>query len=552
MKRTSMKKIKEVIRLGDNGQFSLRQIASAVHLSRPVVTKYLTVFKSTGLTYDEIKEFNDTEIEELIFTKHGESRDNNSRYAVLSDKFEYFLIELKRPHVTLQKLWEEYIEEQPDGYSRSQFFEHFYRWRKSSELTMHIEHKSGDRMFVDFTGKKLYLTDRETGTKIAVETFVAILPACQYTYVCATKSQKTEDWIKGTEEAFWYFGGTTTAITPDCYRSAVKKFNRYDPEINPAYSQFAEHYDAVILPARPRHPKDKALVENAVKIVYSRIYASLRNEVFYTLEELNRAIQIQLEKYNAKKMQTTSISRREMFEKLEKHCLKDLPLTLFERKEHAKALIQSNYHVLLRGDKRYYSVPYRYYAESRQNKNPVKSDIYFTQDTVEVHYSNKRIAIHKRVFAGPKYITNLDHMPEKHRRYLERWNPDKIITLAKTKGPSVAVLIEKLINKHKHPEQSYNTCRGIIFLSRNYGMQRLDKACLKALHLGYYSYKAVSDILKNNREAMEEEPDLFSELLPDHENVRGKEYFKKRLKEMTNEQPTNTRKDETFEAFRNA
>ena len=535
MKRTSMKKIKEIIRLGENRVLSLRQIAGAVHLSRPVVTKYLTVFKSSGLTYEEIKGFKDEEVYELVFNNPKEKRDNNDRYAILSSKFEYLLKESKRKHVTLQKLWEEYIEENPDGYSRSQFFEHFARWRRSSELTMHIEHKSGDKMLVDFTGKKLYLTDRETGKKISVETFVAILPASHYTYVCATKSQKTDDWIKGSEEAFWYFGGTTKAITPDCYKSAVKKFYRFDPEINPVYSQFADHYDTVILPARPIHPKDKALVENAVRIVYSWIYASLRNDVFYTLQELNTAISTQLDKYNAKKMQATGLSRRELFEKLENNCLKELPIALFERKEYSKAPIQSNYHVLLNADKRYYSVPYRYYEESHRNKKPIKADIYYSRDFIEIYFCNERIAVHKRVFTGPKYITKPEHMPEKHRRYLERWNPEKIINLAKMKGPSVAVLIEKLINKHKHPEQSYNTCRGIIFLSRSYGMQRLDKACRKALYLGYCSYKAVYDMLKNNREEIEVQPELFSNLLPEHSNVRGKEYFKERLKEMTGE-----------------
>jgi transposase len=535
MKRTSMKKIKEVIRLKENGELSLRQISGAVNLSRPVVTKYLTIFKSSGLTYDEIKDFKDEEIYKLIIENPEGKRDNNDRYAVLSSKFEYLLKESKRKHMTLQKLWEEYIEENPDGYSRSQFFEHFARWRKSCELTMHLEHKAGDKMFVDFTGKKLYLTDRTTGKKIPADTFVAILPASHYTYVCATQSQKTDDWIQGTEEAFWYYGGATTAVTPDCYKSAVKKHNRFDPEINPVYSQFADHYDTVILPARPIHPKDKALVENAVKIVYSWIYASLRNEVFYTLQELNNAISNQLEKYNAKKMQTSGISRRELFEKIEENSLKDLPIALFERKEYSKATIQLNYHVRLRADKRYYSVPFRYYEESHRGKQPVKADIYYTRDNVEIYYCSERIAVHKRAFSGPKYITKPEHMPEKHRWYLERWNPEKIISLAKTKGPSVAVLVEKLINKHKHPEQSYNTCRGIIFLSRNYGMARLDKACRKALYLGYCSYNAVSDILKNNLEEMEVQPELFSDLLPEHANVRGKEYFKERLKEAAGE-----------------
>lgn len=535
MKRTSMKKIKKIIQLGENDQLSFRDISRAVNISRPVVTKYLTIFRSSGLTYDEIKNFSDEYIYELITGNRKDERYNDDRYAVLSSKFEYLLKESKRKHVTLQKLWEEYIEENPDGYSRSQFFEHFARWRKSCEITMHLEHKAGDKAFVDFTGKKLYLTDKETEKKIPVETFVSILPASNYTYVCATQSQKTDDWIKGTEEAFWYFGGTTTAITPDCFKSAVKKYNRYDPEANPVYSQFADHYGTVILPARPLHPKDKALVENAVKIVYSWIYASLRNEVFYTLEELNRAISEQLEKYNTKKMQASGLSRRELFEKIEKNCLNDLPITLFERKEYSKAVIQSNYHVRLRADKRYYSVPFRYYEESHRGKKTIKADIYYTRESVEIYYGSERIAIHKRASSGSKYITKPEHMPEKHRRYLQRWNPEKIISLAKTKGSSVAELVEKLISRHKHPEQSYNTCRGIIFLSRTYGMDRLDKACKKALYLGYCSYKAVSDILRHNQEEMEIQPELFSDLLPQHMNVRGKEYFKERLKEATDE-----------------
>jgi transposase len=419
-----MKKIREVIRLGTNTDLSLRQISRALRLSRPVVTKYLTVFKSTGLTYDEIKNLNDDEVYELFFCNPGKEVNNNDRYALLSSKFEYFTNELKRKHVTLQKLWEEYIEENPTGYSRSQFFEHFARWRKSCELTMHIEHKAGDKMFVDFTGKKLYLTDKITGKRNPVETFVAILPASQYTFVCATETQKTEDWIIASEEAFWYFGGTTKAITPDCYKSAVKRPNRYEPDINPEYSHFADHYNTVILPARPLHPKDKALVENAIKIVYHWIYASLRDQVFYTLKELNRAISVQLVKYNSKKMQTTGISRLQLFERIEKNSLGSLPLTLYERKRCSKATIQSNYHVLLTEDKRYYSVPYRYYSESIQdNKNKVKAELYYTRDIVEIYFKNVRIAVHKRSCSGNKYITNPNHMPEKHRRYLERWNP---------------------------------------------------------------------------------------------------------------------------------
>jgi transposase len=528
-----MKKIKEIIRLSVATDFSNRKIARACSISRPIVTKCLVLFKSSGLTYDEIKDLNDESVNDLFFPNPRSKLLNNERYAYLSSQFEYLLNEIKRPHVTLIKLWEEYIENKPDGYSRSQFCELFNRWRKSFELSMHLEHKAGDKMFVDFTGKKLYLTDRITGNKKPAETFVAILPASHYTFVCATETQKTKDWIKGTEEAKWYFGGSTTSITPDCYKSAVKKYNKYDPEINPEYSLFAEHYDTVILPARPLHPKDKALVENAVKIVYHWIYASLRNQTFYTLGELNRAILLELDKYNSKKMQISKLSRIELFEKIEKNALKPLPISLFDYKSSSKASIQSDYHIKLSVDKKYYSVPYKYYSESLKNSSKkIKADIYYTNAVVEIFFKGERIASHKRDYTGQKYITKAEHMPEKHKRYLERWNPERMINLAKSKGDNISELVERIIVNHKHPEQSYKTCRGLIFLSKSYGAARLDKACKKALYFGYHSYNAVNEMLKNNNEDYEEQPDLFSQILPEHENIRGKNYYKTKLLEL--------------------
>jgi len=532
MRKTGMRKIKEIIKLGTTTDLSLRKIAKACNVSRPVATRLLTVFKSSGLTYDEIKDSDDDTLNELFFGSKEKRESNNERYALLASMFDYLLKESKKKHVTLHKLWEEYIEQNPNGYSRSQFFEHFNRWKKAIALEMHIEHKAGDKMFVDFTGKKLYLTDKITGKTRVAETFIAILPASQYTFVYATETQKTKDWIKGTEEAFWYFGGTTTAITPDCYKSAVKKYNRYDPEINPEYSRFAEHYNTVILPARPMHPKDKAMVENAVKIVYHWIYASLRNETFHTIGELNTAIRIQLEKYNAKLMQESRLSRLQMFDQLEKDSLNSLPTTLYEHKDLSRATIASNYHVKLRQDKNYYSVPYEYYTESiKHNKKPIKADIYYTHDTVEIFFKGRRIAVHKRD-PKMKYNTNPQHMPEKHKRYLERWNPERMVALAKTQGVYVAEFVDKLMKRHKHPEQTYNTCRGIIFLSKTYGMDRLNMACKKALYLGYCSYKTVNEMLKNNREHMDEQLDLFASRLPEHQNIRGKQYYEQKLKEI--------------------
>jgi hypothetical protein len=273
------------------------------------------------------------------------------------------------------------------------------------------------------------------------------------------------------------------------------------------------------------------LVENAVRLVYHWIYASLRDQVFYSIHELNHAILKELENYNSKKMQGTGLSRKELFETTEKTSLGQLPLLLYEHKESCKATIQSNYHVLLSADKQYYSVPYSFYRKSlEQNGVKTKAEILYNRDSVEIYFKNERIAVHKRARAGFKYTTNPEHMPESHRAYLERWNPEKIIGLAKSAGIDVASMVEKIIGRHVHPEQSYNTCRGIIFLARTFGNDRLNKACRIALYFKQYSYKAVKEILDHNREEFTPEPELFDPL-PEHSNIRGCEYYQKSLQE---------------------
>jgi transposase len=209
-------------------------------------------------------------------------------------------------------LWNEYQKKHPDCYSYSQFCYHFQVWRNASKVTMHIEHKAGDKMFVDYAGDKLAIVDRKTGKEQPAEVFVAILGASQLTYVEASFSQKSEDWIRSNERAFIYCGGVTQAIIPDNLKSGVTQSNRYEPGINIMFDDFAGHYQTVILPARVRRPQDKALVENAVNLVYQRIYAPLRNRIFYSLEELNEAIWDLLEQHNNTPFQRLKTSRREL------------------------------------------------------------------------------------------------------------------------------------------------------------------------------------------------------------------------------------------------
>jgi len=507
-----MEKLKEIIRLGSELRLSNRAIARALKVSRPVVAQYLSDFKATGLNYSEVKDLGHDDLLELI---NRNKWVDNQRYEVLLEGFKDYLKELKRPGVTLQVLWEEYKRAYPDGYSYSQFCYHFQIWRNGSALTMHIEHKAGDKMFVDFTGKKLTVTNPKTGAKREAEVFVAILGASQLTYAEARYTQQKADWIRANENALWYMGGVPRAIVPDCLKSGVTKGDKYDPDINPEYADFARHYDTVILPARPHRPQDKALVENAVKIVYSRVFAPLRNQVFYSLDDLNQVIIEQVEKHNDRFFQRINISRSQLFKEIEQPVLKPLTPEKYELRSFQSVKVQFNYHVFLSCDNHYYSVPYQHRGK--------RVKIIYADSYVEIYRNNIRIAFHKRVRTRNKYTTIPEHMPHNHRFYND-WSPEKMIEWAEQKGSFIRELVEKLLEKRTHPEQSYKVCLGVINLSKKYGEGRVDRACKRALDFHYYSYKAVKNILEKGLDKIEE-LQLAHQKLPEHQNIRGSEYY---------------------------
>ena len=416
----------------------------------------------------------------------------------------------------MQRLWEEHKAEYGDVYSYSRFCYHFQVWRNSSELTMHIEHKSGDKTFVDFTGKKLQIKNSILGEERDVEVFVAILGASQLTYVEAVESQKKADWIRVNENAFRYFGGVTRGIVPDCLKSGVTKGDKYEPDLNPEYLDFAKHYGTTILPARPYRPKDKALVENAVRIVYAWIFAPLRNQTFYSLKDLNDAISVELESYNSKPMQRLKISRRELFNETEKSELKPLPREMYEFKRFCKLKVQFNYHIFLSEDRHYYSVPYQHRGK--------KVDVMYTESTVDISYNHVRLTFHKRDRQLNGYTTLKEHMPS-HHKWVTGWSAERLIKWADSLGDSVKMLVEIILNSREHPEQGFKVCLGILNMSKEYGGLRLNKACKRSIYFHNYSYKGVKNILKNGLEDMELDEELPYQSLPEHENIRGNKYY---------------------------
>ncbi len=507
-----MNKIREIIRMHEELKFSNRMISKTLNVSRPVVAEYLHDLKSANLNYQEIKDMPDDKVLEIL---NNTKSIGNERYNKLSEKFEYYNKELKRTGVTLQLLWEEYIDVDPVGYSRTQFCHHYQVWKDASEISMHMEYKAGDKMFVDFTGKKLSLTDRVTGALTEVEVYVAVLGASHLTYVEAVMNQTKENFIRATENAFRYCGGVTNAIVPDNLKSAVTKTDKYEPDLNPEYFDFARHYGTTILPARPYRPKDKALAENAVRTVYSWIFARLRNMIFYSLDDLNKAIREELDRYNNKPMQRPKISRRDMFNEVEKDTLKPLPDERYEMKHYKRLKVQFNYHIYLSDDKHYYSVPYRYRARY--------IELFYTERAIEVYENNIRIASHRRNRKTNGYTTLKEHMPPDHK-FMADWNPERFISWAGNIGESAKTIVEIVLDSKQHPEQSYKTCLGILSLAKKYGNARFLKACSRAIYYECFSYKKIENILKNNLEDLNNDEDLFAPLLY-HENLRGDEYY---------------------------
>jgi len=466
-----MNKIHEIIRLYEQCNLSQRAIARALSISRPVVSEYLSKIRSSGLNYSTIETLDDDSLLEII---EGTKYANSGRYQILRDKFNYFVKELKRTGVTLERLWQEYRDENPDGYGYSQFCYHFQLWRNASELTMHMTHKAGDKMFVDFAGKRLEIVDRLTGEIIKVEVFVAILGASQRTYVEAVMTQQKQDWIIANRNAFHYFGGATRAIVPDCLKTAITKPDRYEPA---------------------------ALVENAVKIIYSRVYAAIRDRTFHDLKELNQAILEELEKHNDTPMQRLNISRNQLFLETEKSALMPLPVEKYQLRGFKTIKAQFNYHVYFTEDKHYYSVPHRLRGSN--------VDLIYTQSVIEIFYKKRRITTHKRDITPGGYTTNPDHMPQNHR-FVSEWHPQRFINWAGNIGKYVEIVIRRNLESRKHPEQAYKSCMGILSLARKYNNSRLDKACRRAISFDLYSYKGIEKILEKNLEESQRQHLLYA------------------------------------------
>lgn len=509
----NMNKIRQILRLHHLGIGKLK-IAETTGVARNTIKKYIKEFLQSGLNFSEINSLCDKDLEDL-FVKHDSIR-SNPKLETLFSLFPSMDKELKRKGVTRQMLWVEYKGNHSDGVGRSQFNYYFARWKAQVSPTMRMEHKVGDKLYVDFAGDKLSIVDKQIGEIQYVEVFVAILGASQLTYVEAVMSQQKEDFIGACEGAMLYYGGVPAAIVPDNLKSAVTKSSKYEPVLNEAFADFAQHYSTTILPTRAYKPRDKALVENAVRIMYTRIYTRIRWNTYFTLEELNAAIRIALEEHNSTLLTGRNYSRRQQFEEVERIALAPLPPLRYELRKELYITVAKNGHVSLNADKHYYSVPFRFIGK--------KVKLMYSRSDVEIFYHYERIAIHKRLKSPYNYTTDKEHLASAHR-FVSDWTPERFLGWAGKIHEDVQLYILKILDRKQHPEQAYKSCIGILGFAKKVGNERLIKACQRALGYGIYNYKTIQSILEKAMDLYEDDEEKGQLQMPLHDNIRGENYY---------------------------
>lgn len=507
-----MRKVKEVLRLRFGLGLQQNQIARSCSIGQATVHRYLQKAAAAGLTWPLPEDMDDCRLKELLFPAAVE-RPSQTRRS-LPDFAEVRRQLQTHKHVTLQLVWEEYRETQPDGYSYSRFCELYDRWRRNQDVVLRQEHRAGEKMFVDWAGDTIPLHDQHTGEITAASLFVAVLGASTYTFARATLNQDLSNWVECHVAAFEYYLGTPRLIVPDNPRTGVDRACRYEPDLNRTYHEMALHYGVAIMPARPRKPRDKAKVENAVLLTERWVIAALRHRKFHALAELNEAVSELLEKLNHRPFRKREGSRAGLFVELDRPALQPLPAERYILAHWKTVRASIDYHVEV--DRHYYSVPYQLAGQ--------KLEARFTAATVEIFHGGTRVASHARNSAAYRHTTIPGHMPKSHQAHLE-WTPSRLIHWAGGVGAATAEVVRTILERKPHPEMGYRACLGILRLEKIYSKPRLEAASRRAVQLQAFSYQSLKSILKRS---LDRQLLLDPEAVapgPRHENLRGPLYY---------------------------
>jgi len=519
-----MSKIKEVLRLKYRNQLSNRQIQTMTGVSRNSVANYIKSYIALGSSLDEVLQLSDAELAQLFISKRPLKAKKTPD--IIHPDWNEVHEELKRKGMTRKLLWEEYKEKQPSLYSYSQFNRYYKKFIKTVNPSMRQIHYSGDKLFIDYSGVTMTITDQVTGELSKAQIFVTVLGASGLTFVHATATQSTKDFISSHIQAFNFYGGVPNILVPDNLKAAVISHKKGVVRLNDSYKDMAEHYGVAVEPARPYSPQDKSKVELGVKAVQRWILMKLRNHTFFSVDELNQQIYLLIDGYNNKILRRIGKSRSELFETLDKPLLHPLRANQYIFKEFKRATVGIDYHIELEGSG--YSVPYIHLGK--------KVDVTYSATSVVISLNGETIAHHPRQIQKYHDSTLLEHMPTDHQYQYEKWNPRRILNWANSIGANTTALMEKIMDNRSHPSRGYKSCMAILSFSKTYGNDALEAVSAVSLEIERHNVASIESMLKTKSYLLHNQPQSANNLyMNNHENIRGSEYYSQYIKNPTQE-----------------
>jgi len=505
-----MSKIRRVLQLLHEARLSQREVARAVGVSKSTVGEIASYARAAALTWTEARSLDDDALQARL---HPPAVPRSARH--LEPDWAEIHQCLKRPAATLQLLWENYrLDLGEQAYKYSAFCQKYAGFAARLKRSMRQVHKGGERLFVDYAGQTVDLVDPRTGEISRAQIFVAVLGASNYTYACATHTQQAVDWTRSIIAALEFIGGVPRLLVPDQPRALIANPDRYEPVSHRLLGELSDHYGVAVLPARPAHPKDKAKVEVGVQVVERWILARLHGHTFTNLGELNRAISQLLGDLNNRPFKKLPGCRFTAFLELDRPALAALPATRMEVASFKAARVNIDYHVEYEGH--YYSVPHALVGQ------PVELRI--AERTIEVLHKSRRVAAHAISKRRGDFTTLAEHMPASHREH-SQWSPTKLVAWGERVGAACASVVRWQMEHRPHPEQGYRSCLGLMRLSREYGAERLEAACARALSIRAPNYRSVASILAAGLDRQRLLEPREAAAMPMHENVRGPGYY---------------------------
>jgi transposase len=501
--------ILEILRLWEQG-LSQREIGASVNCGKSTVGDIQQRCKVAGLTYAEASGLTNAAIKARLYPSKNTSATTDGPDW---DKVHAWIKSGKRRN--LRMAWEDYRFANRDGLSYSQFCRRYGEWTDATgkKVTMVQHHEPGKEVYLDWMGDTLdCVSDPDTGRLQTAHFFASSLGYSCYPYIEAFPDEGMGSWIAGNIHSMEWYGGVPRIAVPDNCKVAVTKPNYYDPKINPTFHEFAKHYGIAVIPARIRKPRDKSVVEGNIGWLEAWLLEWLRGQRFLSFTELNRAIRQRVKELAGRPFEERQGSRRSEYEEFDRPALRPLPPTRFEHVDYITRTVPDNYHVEY--GKFYYSVHYTLYKQ--------EVTVRATTTLIEIINGNREvIALHERRYAGRRYVTKEEHMPENHRRQLEfsRRTGRDYVNWAATIGVNTRTVIERMLNAQEFEETAYRSCMGVLQFAKKYSPKELEAACERALQLNSPFYTTVKTQLQSPPKKKRQQP------LPSHENLRNPAEF---------------------------